>query len=434
VHVRTSDTCRRRKKGQETCFENGTHFTIWIGASALLIAAPTPVVEVDDRSRVQGRGSNEVYQTSTRPQRLPATEERSIVDQYPIMFATNTERRIQAGLKVYADLKGRCENPKHKGYKNHGARGVKFLFESFDQFMDEEVGPGPRPPGKAPSGRALYSPHRIDRDGHFEPGNVKWAKKRQVTSGAWCAPRRVSDEELPTAHSPRDEIRGYYVLLDLVRFLLSFRVERCWIAGVERFRVAIPLYSRLPDRPTVAYVSPEDAPKVLLHRWNPNASPKKDDRGRTFYVRGHVGGKEVQLHNFILDVPSASAIEVDHIDLNPLNCTRWNMRLVTRSANLQNQKVRNKTTGFKGVYRTGERYHAAIRGKRLGTFRRAEEAAMAYDYAARQLYPGMVVRVNFPRGDELPARDVRTMAHAVLARFGLAGVERASEFARAVCT
>jgi hypothetical protein len=83
---------------------------------------------------------------------------------------------------AYCCAKRRCDNPNDHAYKDYGGRDIKFLFESFEQFFAEV---GPRPPGKHPSGRALYSIHRINNDGHYEPGNVKWATdKEQNAPGA----------------------------------------------------------------------------------------------------------------------------------------------------------------------------------------------------------------------------------------------------------
>lgn len=67
--------------------------------------------------------------------------------------------------RSHAHAKGRCNNPNDTKYADYGARGIKFLFASFEQFFAEL---GPRPNGKT-----------LDRypnnEGHYEPGNVRWA-------------------------------------------------------------------------------------------------------------------------------------------------------------------------------------------------------------------------------------------------------------------
>jgi len=73
---------------------------------------------------------------------------------------TNTPEYI-----AYADAKGRCTNPKHQAWENYGARGIEFRFRSFAEFILEVGG---RPSSK-------HSIDRINNDGHYEPGNVRWA-------------------------------------------------------------------------------------------------------------------------------------------------------------------------------------------------------------------------------------------------------------------
>lgn len=59
----------------------------------------------------------------------------------------------------------RCKNQNNKDYKNYGGRGIKFLFKSFDEFY-KYIGPKP---GKK------YQLDRINNDGNYEKGNVRWA-------------------------------------------------------------------------------------------------------------------------------------------------------------------------------------------------------------------------------------------------------------------
>jgi hypothetical protein len=66
----------------------------------------------------------------------------------------------------------RCTNPNHVSYKNYGGRGIEFRFESFKEFI-EEIGLRPSPE---------LTLDRIDNDGHYEAGNVRWATRLEQNS------------------------------------------------------------------------------------------------------------------------------------------------------------------------------------------------------------------------------------------------------------
>lgn len=111
---------------------------------------------------------------------------------------------------------------------------------------------------------------------------------------------------------------------------------------------------------------------------------------RTFYERDGTH-TTVQMHRFILGIEDAPHTRVDHRDRNGLNNQRSNLRIATVSQNLQNQELRpNNTSGFKGVYKCGKKWKAqiGIDGKRtnLGRFLVPEDAAYAYDKAARLMF------------------------------------------------
>ena len=69
----------------------------------------------------------------------------------------------------------RCTNPKDRRYPRYGGRGIKVCerwLNSFEAFLEDL---GPRPEGTTEGGRALFSIDRKNNDGHYEPGNVRWA-------------------------------------------------------------------------------------------------------------------------------------------------------------------------------------------------------------------------------------------------------------------
>lgn len=87
--------------------------------------------------------------------------------------------------RAYIDAKRRCNNPNSCRYYTHGGRGIKFLFKSFDEFF---AAVGPRPEG--------LTLDRIDNDGHYEAGNLRWATPSQQVSNRrrYTKPFRVRNE------------------------------------------------------------------------------------------------------------------------------------------------------------------------------------------------------------------------------------------------
>jgi HNH endonuclease/AP2 domain len=96
---------------------------------------------------------------------------------------------------------------------------------------------------------------------------------------------------------------------------------------------------------------------------------------------------------------------IDHANGNPTDDRIANLRHCSRTENARNAR-RRKTTRFKGVYRLRGRipkWYAQIcvngKGIRLGTFDTAEQAAAAYDAAARR-YHGAFARTNADSHEE----------------------------------
>jgi hypothetical protein len=84
------------------------------------------------------------------------------------LYESVERRRWKAEYSSYTCAKNRCNSQSSKNWHNYGGRGIEFRFRNFRQFIREL---GPRPDGK--------SLDRINNDGHYEPGNVRWATPKE---------------------------------------------------------------------------------------------------------------------------------------------------------------------------------------------------------------------------------------------------------------
>lgn len=77
------------------------------------------------------------------------------------------KRTSDPAYKCWENMCSRCHNPRATGYENYGGRGIKLNPEWLD-FSKFLAYIGPRPSLK-------HSIDRLDVNGHYEPGNVRWA-------------------------------------------------------------------------------------------------------------------------------------------------------------------------------------------------------------------------------------------------------------------
>jgi len=127
-------------------------------------------------------------------------------------------------------------------------------------------------------------------------------------------------------------------------------------------------------------VDDEDYPYLMSHRWY------LEKEGDHYYVihRPKTDGKKrrICMHNKIMGPAPENQI-VDHIDGNPLNNQKSNLRFVTRRQNSQNRHQK-KTSIFPGVYRDkrSNRWRARIfidgASHHIGYYRSEVEAFNGY--------------------------------------------------------
>lgn len=105
----------------------------------------------------------------------------------------------------------------------------------------------------------------------------------------------------------------------------------------------IPLRNRSGVVVAHAQVDDEDFERVATRgRWCLT--------GDGYVTHGNRGAMS-KLHRFVIDAPPG--MHVDHIDRDPLNCQKSNLRLATAAENGQNRSAtgnKNSTSGFRGVH------------------------------------------------------------------------------------
>jgi len=140
-------------------------------------------------------------------------------------------------------------------------------------------------------------------------------------------------------------------------------------------------------------IDKEDQSVLQLHKWR---LLKTGDYKR---VVAYYNKKFLYLHRVILNISDPNIL-VDHINMNPLDNRKSNLRLSDKSSNGMNRpKNKNNRSGYKGVsYDPRQNRYAAelmvkgIRYRKSG-FKTAKEAATYYNELAKK-HHGEFAKLN----------------------------------------
>ena len=165
---------------------------------------------------------------------------------------------------AYSTAKTLCAKHKNPRWGQYGGRGIEFRFPSFASFLAHL--------GRRPAGRVL---RRIDNEGNFETGNVRWTRRKSAeTRGSHRKARATTCGH--SKHHAKGLCRSCYEHTPKVR------ARRAAYDAAHRIptprKIAVRINSCHPERPHYAFrlcvacyrISPEG--RAVRRRYE--ASPK----------------------------------------------------------------------------------------------------------------------------------------------------------------
>ena len=111
-------------------------------------------------------------------------------------------------------MKQRCLDPSHEDFEYYGGRGIKVhpvWIASFPAFISD-VGPAPS---------RVHTIERVDVNGNYEPGNVRWATRKEQAHNRRDNVKAALDGEIVVVAKAADECGAD-------RDIVRGRIRRGW--------------------------------------------------------------------------------------------------------------------------------------------------------------------------------------------------------------